>query len=100
MITRIWHGRTSTANATAYRELVIASGIKDYKNTKGNQGAQIWQQQEGDVTHIWTVSWWDTMESIRAFAGDDVTRARYYPEDDAYLLEKEPLVQHYDCWKF
>jgi len=100
MITRIWHGRTTTDNAAAYRELVIASGIKDYKNTPGNMGAQLWQQQEGDITHICTVSWWDNIESIRAFAGEDVTRARYYPEDDAYLLEKEPNVQHYECWKF
>jgi hypothetical protein len=36
------------------------------------------------------------MDSIRAFAGDDVERARYYPEDEAFLLELEPHVTHYD----
>jgi hypothetical protein len=30
MISRIWHGRTSTADANKYREFVIKTGIKDY----------------------------------------------------------------------
>ena len=36
------------------------------------------------------------MEAIRAFAGDDVERARYYPEDREYLLQLEPRVAHYE----
>ena len=39
---------------------------------------------------------WDSWESIRAFAGDDVERARYYPEDTRYLLELEPTVTHFE----
>ncbi len=68
MITRIWHGKTKTDVADEYREFVIATGIIDYRSTKGNRGAQIWQKREGDITHIWTVSWWDDYESIKAFA--------------------------------
>jgi hypothetical protein len=42
-----------------------------------------------------TVTRWESEESIRAFAGDDVLRARYYPEDQDFLLEFEPEAQHY-----
>ena len=98
MIVRIWHGRTKTADADAYRDYVMKTGIKDYQATPGNLNAQVWQNQEGDVTDIWTVSWWINIESIRAFAGHDYEKAKYYAEDKKYLLEFEPTVQHYECF--
>ena len=100
MIVRIWHGRTKTSDAEAYREFVIATGITDYKSVKGNLGAQVWQRQEGDITHIWTVSWWDSFESIKTFAGEDMEKAKYYEEDKDYLLEFEPSVMHGECYGF
>ena len=100
MITRIWHGRTLAVHANVYRQYVIDTGIPDYTATPGNLGAQIWQRQEGDITHIWTVSWWDTMESIKVFAGEEVEKARYYEEDKKYLLEFEPQVIHCDTYDF
>jgi hypothetical protein len=42
------------------------------------------------------VSLWDSIDAIRAFAGEPVERARYYDEDPRYLLEFEPTVSHYD----
>ena len=98
MITRIWHGRTKTDDAKAYREFVIETGITDYKSIKGNLGAQIWQRVEENITHIYTVSWWDSYESIKQFAGEDFEKAKYYEEDKKYLLELEPTVEHYDCF--
>lgn len=100
MITRVWHGRTKTADAAVYRQYVIDTGIPDYLATPGNRGAQLWQQQEGDITHIWTVSWWNDYESIKAFAGDDVNKAHYYEEDKKYLLEFEPQVMHCETYDF
>ena len=47
------------------------------------------------MTHFTTLTFWDSVEAIRAFAGPDYERARYYPEDDEYLLEREPGVTHY-----
>jgi heme-degrading monooxygenase HmoA len=100
MIARLWHGRTKTSDAVAYRQYVINTGIKGYRSVKGNLGAQIWQQQEGSVTHICTLSWWEDYESIKAFAGEDFEKAKYYEEDKKYLLELEPAVQHYECYDF
>ena len=47
------------------------------------------------ATHFLLMSQWDSLQSIAAFAGDDIDRARYYPEDSRYLVELEPTVTHY-----
>lgn len=100
MIARIWHGRTKSGDADSYRQYVIETGMASYRSTKGNIAAQIWQQQEGDIMHIYTLSWWDSYESIKSFAGEDFEKAKYYDKDEKYLLEFEPTVQHYECWDF
>jgi heme-degrading monooxygenase HmoA len=100
MIARIWHGRTKASDADTYRQYVIDTGMEGYRSTNGNIAAQIWQQREGDITHIYTLSWWDSYESIKAFAGEDYQMAKYYEKDKNYLLEFEPHVQHYECWDF
>jgi heme-degrading monooxygenase HmoA len=51
---------------------------------------------EGDRAHFLTFTFWDSLQAIQGFAGDDVERARYYPEDKDFLLEFEPKVVHYD----
>jgi len=100
MIVRIWHGRTKANDAEPYRQFVIETGIKDYRSTKGNLGAQIWQRKEGDITHIWTVSWWQDMEAIKAFAGENISQAKYYEEDKKYLLDFEQEVMHCEAYDF
>ena len=42
------------------------------------------------------ISLWESYEAIKAFAGDDIDRARYYPEDADFLIELEPKVKHYE----
>lgn len=79
---------------------MIDTGINEYLNTPGNLGAQIWQHQNGDVTEIWTISWWKNYESIKMFAGEDIGKAHYYEEDRKYLLEFEPGVMHVQTFGF
>jgi len=50
----------------------------------------------GAETHFVFISYWDSMDAVRTFAGDDPERAHYYPEDRDYLLELEPTVTHYE----
>jgi heme-degrading monooxygenase HmoA len=48
------------------------------------------------VTEYLLTTLWDSIDAIKAFAGEDYERARYYGEDDAFLLEREELVTHYE----
>lgn len=96
MIARIWHGVTPIERADEYTTVLLKTGLPDYRKTAGNQGAYILKRREGDQMHFITLSFWKSKEAIRRFAGDDISKARYYPEDDDFLLEKEPHVQHYE----
>ena len=96
MIARIWRGWTAPENADEYVEYLERTGIPAYRQTPGNRGAFILRRADGDRVEFVTLSFWDSLDAIRGFAGDDVERARYYPEDREYLLELEPNVTHYD----
>ena len=43
-----------------------------------------------------TVSFWESWDDVRKFAGDEIDKSVYYPEDKEYLLEFEPKVVHYE----
>jgi len=96
MICRIWHGRTSRAKADAYASFLVQRAIPDYRSVKGNIDVAILRRDDGEVTHFLTVTHWQSEESIRSFAGDELLKAKYYPEDQDFLLEFEPEVQHYE----
>jgi heme-degrading monooxygenase HmoA len=95
VICRIWHGRTARAKADAYAHFLEQRAIPDYRSVPGNVNVAIMRRDEGAVSHFLTVTHWDSEASIRAFAGEDVRNAKYYPEDKEFLLEFEPQVQHY-----
>lgn len=96
MIARLWHGRVPTSRAKAYREFTIARAIPDYRSVEGNISVHILERMEGDITHFITLTFWRDLESIKAFAGENVEAAKYYPEDKDFLLEFEPTVVHYE----
>ena len=96
MIARTWRGRTPTEKATAYHEYLEESGIAEYRRTKGNRGVYVLQRRQGEVTEFFLLSLWDSMDSLREFAGEDVSKARYFPKDREFLLEFESTVDHYE----
>ena len=99
MIARIWHGATDAAKADDYLEFLNQTGIPDYRNTKGNLGAYVLRRIENGKAHFLTLSFWESLDAIKTFAGEDYQRARYYPRDKEFLLEFEPTVQHYEVFE-
>ncbi len=96
MIARQWHGAVLAERADAYLRYLEETGIPDSKATPGNRGVFVLTRREGKVAHFVFLSLWESLDAIRAFAGDDIERARYYPEDRDFLLELEPTVTHYE----
>ena len=96
MVARIWRGAVKQEDADEYVQYVRDTGIEHYRSTPGNRGAWILSRQLGALTEIVTFSLWDDMDAVRAFAGDDPTRAVYYPEDNRFLVERSSIVEHYD----
>ena len=96
MIARIWRGITLKEKADDYLAYLHETGLKDYAKTAGNRGVTTLRRDQGDHCEIMLISLWDSMDAVRAFAGENPDRSVYYPEDDQYLLQMEPLVRHYD----
>lgn len=100
MIARSWHGRVPAARADEYFEYLTRTGLADYKATPGNRAVLVKRWVEGDAAHFLITTLWDSVESIKKFAGEDYQVARYYDEDDNFLLEREPHVHHSDVLYF
>ena len=96
MIARMWHGRVPRSKAKAYRKFVNERAIPDYQSVDGNISVHILERTEGDIRHFITLTFWRDRDSIKAFAGEDIEAAKYYPEDKDFLLEFEPTVVHYE----
>ena len=97
MILRMWRGVVRTPRIAEYVDIVERTGMAGYRQTPGNLGAQLVTRDLGDGrTELLTLSWWDDLDRIRAFAGDDIDAAKYYPEDDEYLLDRDSVVAHFE----
>lgn len=96
MIARLWHGTTRADRSAEYLRYLHETGIPGYREIEGNRGVQILRRIEGDVAHFLLISYWESLDAIRRFAGDDMLRAVYYPRDREFLLELEPNVVHYE----
>ena len=94
MIARTWHGRTDAQRADEYTEYLRETGVKDLRKTPGNRGVIVACNRNGVAADFTFISFWDSVDSIRQFAGDDVLKARYYVRDSEFLHELEPRVQH------
>lgn len=96
MIARLWHGITLASKADEYIAYLNQTGLMDYRSTDGNLGVQVLRRVEGEQAHFLIVTFWESVEAIKKFAGEDYEKARYYPEDQYFLLEFEEKVVHYE----
>ena len=95
MIARIWRGAVRAHDAPAYAEYVQRTGIEGYRRTPGNRGAWLLWQVEGDRAEFVTLSFWESRASIESFAGQDIRKAVFYPDDEQFLIDRDLTVQHY-----
>ncbi len=99
-ITRIWHGTIKAEHADEYLKYVEETGLSDYQNVDGNLSTKVLRKIDVNICHFLTVTEWDSYKSIKKFAGEDFEKARYYPEDNKYLLEFEESVTHYETFDY
>ena len=94
-IARLWEGSTRASDADRYLEYLRRTGLSDYQRTPGNQGVLVLRRVEGERADFLLVSVWDSEAAIRSFAGEPIERARFYPEDEAFLVRREETVRHF-----
>jgi heme-degrading monooxygenase HmoA len=96
MIARTWRGATTAEDADAYLQYLHNTGFRGFRETPGNLGAFGLRQITGDRAVFLVLSLWESEDAIRGFAGDDIERAVFFPEDDRFLIERDNHVTHFE----
>jgi uncharacterized damage-inducible protein DinB/heme-degrading monooxygenase HmoA len=96
MIARSWDGDTRIEDRDEYVEYLRRTGVADLTSTDGNLGVFVLRREDGDLARFRMLSLWESKDAIRRFAGEDAERARYYPEDERFLLALSPGVEHHE----
>lgn len=98
MISRIWHGWTTPQNVDTYEALLkseIFIGIQE-RSIAGYRGIQLFRRSVGAEVEFVTVMWFDTLDAVRAFAGEDYEVAVVPPKARAVLAHFDQRSQHYE----
>ena len=96
MIARIWQGVVPAAKDAGYRAFLAAEVLPEIRATPGNRGVAVLRRPEGERVRFLVLSHWDSLEAIRAFAGDDAERAHYRPGALEFLIDPPPFAMHYE----
>lgn len=96
MITRIWRGETRSEDADAYQNFVTSHVFAALTKLEGHRGAYLLRRAEAVRVEFLAVTLWDSLESVRAFAGDKIETAVIEPEARAILSSFDDFVRHYD----
>jgi heme-degrading monooxygenase HmoA len=96
VIARMWFGRTKAEDYDTYLSYLEESGVAALKETSGNRGVTVVRRLDGDEAEFGVISFWDSIDDVKAFAGDDVDVARYFPDDERFLLEFTPRLKHFE----
>ena len=96
VVARMWHGRVPEARREEYRRYLIESGIRKLEQIPGNLGADVLERTADGVAEFTVISYWPSLDAIRAYAGADVEKTHNLPRDPEFLLELEPHVRHFD----
>jgi antibiotic biosynthesis monooxygenase (ABM) superfamily enzyme len=97
MIARIWHGWTRPQDAKAYEEMLrdeIFPGIAR-QNIEGYHGAELFIRDDGDEVEFVTLLRFDSMETVKKFAGVDEIKPVIYPKAEAFLTRMDERSGHY-----
>ena len=95
---RLWHGRVAIEKADEYEKFMIERAAPDYGSVDGLLKTYFQRRDEERAAHFLLVTIWDSLDAIKKFAGSEPELAKYYPEDDNFLLEKEKYVQMYEIF--
>jgi heme-degrading monooxygenase HmoA len=96
LIARVWHGRTLTPKADDYEKYLEASSLKKILATDGNHGIEVLRRTNGGKTDFIVISYWESIEAVKRFAGVDYEKAVILPRDGEFLIDVEPEVVHYE----
>lgn len=98
MIARIWKGKTKIEHEQQYTDFMKVRAIPDYSGVDGFIKLTFLKRTDSDYAYFDLITYWENMEVIKGFAGNDFEKAKYYPEDKNYLIDFPENVAHYEVF--
>jgi heme-degrading monooxygenase HmoA len=95
---RIWKGRTQRDDFDAYSSYLHEAGVRKIEAIPGNIKVEMFRMLREDHAEFMVISYWPSLEAIRAFSGDDVTRTRHLEKDPEFLLELPTFVELFEVY--
>ncbi len=98
MISRIWHGWTTLENAEAY-ELLLKNEIFlniETRKIDGFKGIHLLRRNVDEEVEFITIMWFDSLEAVRTFAGEDYELSVVPPKAKELLSRFDARSQHYE----
>lgn len=98
MISRVWYGRTSPEKADAYEKLLVEKILPDIQNKDipGYRGVDLLRRNIENEVEFVTIMWFDSIDSVSAFSGEDYEIAVVPPKARALLSRFDERSAHYD----
>jgi heme-degrading monooxygenase HmoA len=96
LIARIWRGQTLATKAEDYTKYLHEAGVRKIAGIPGNRGVQMLRMVRDGIADFQVLSYWDSFEAIKLFAGNDYEKVRHLPNDPEYMIGREPTVQHFE----
>jgi heme-degrading monooxygenase HmoA len=97
MIARLWRGVAhTTVNADAYLRHLTTNVLPSLAAIHGHRGARVLRREDGGHVEFLVMTFWDSMDAIRRFAGENPERAVVEPEARAVLDEYDDFARHYE----
>lgn len=96
MIARLWHGWTSRENAEAYEALLRGEILPGIHRVAGYRGAHLLRRDREDEVEFVTLIYFDSMDAVRAFAGEDFEMAVVPQEARKLLTRFDQRSMHYE----
>ncbi len=96
VIVRSWTGRATAADAESYIAHFRQKVLPDLRRIAGHRGAMLLRKGVADEIEVVVLTFWDSLDSIHEFAGEDVTQAVVEPEAKAVLKTFDTHVRHFD----
>ncbi|MBV9701756.1 MAG: hypothetical protein JO163_03425, partial [Methylobacteriaceae bacterium] len=82
--------------ADDYARYLDEEGVRAIARIPGNRGVQMLRTVRDGIADFLVLSYWDSLEAIKLFAGDDYEQVRHLPDDSKYLIGDEPTVRHFE----
>jgi heme-degrading monooxygenase HmoA len=96
LIARIWRGAVRREDGKAYAEYMDRTGVAGYTATPGNLGVTMLRRDVDDRCEFLMFTLWESIDAVKAFAGEDHETAVFYPEDDRFLIERDETSSHWE----